>query len=213
MKKIGLKLKKTAVSLALMAAIAVMAGMIGRLLVLAVTTEAMAVDWDDWIRNRNYEDSWTLAEHMENDLRAVLQYIGLKQILEEEDGTLNLNRPALVTQEADGSRKTYSMQDLISLGEDYGIYIYRSADGSYYQQSSSYEGDTSVRVLWWILNEKDTLADLTDNAWEAREQRIAQILSEEESAEEAFLIPEEDVLANLSFWRWAGGQCRKRRET
>lgn len=33
MKKIGLKLKKTAVSLALMAAIAVMAGMIGRLLV------------------------------------------------------------------------------------------------------------------------------------------------------------------------------------
>ena len=136
MKKIGLKLKKTAVSLALMAAIAVMAGMIGRLLVLAVTTEAMAVDWDDWIRNRNYEDSWTLAEHMENDLRAVLQYIGLKQLLEEEDGTLNLNRPALVTQEADGSRKTYSMQDLISLGEDYGIYIYRSADGSYYQQSS-----------------------------------------------------------------------------
>ena len=198
MKKIGLKLKKTAVSLALMAAIAVMAGMIGRLLVLAVTTEAMAVDWDDWVRNRNYEDSWTLAEHMENDLRAVLQYIGLKQLLEEEDGTLNLNRPALVTQEADGSRKTYSMQDLISLGEDYGIYIYRSADGSYYQQSSSYAGDTSVRVLWWILNEKDTLADLTDNAWEAREQRIAQILSEEESAEAAFLIPEKNVLANLS---------------
>lgn len=200
MKKIGLKLKKTAVSLAFMTAIALMAGMTGRLLVLAVTTEAMSVDWDDWIRNRNYEDSWTLAEHVERDLGSVLQYIGLKQLLEEEDGTLNLNRPALVTKEADGSRKTYSMQDLISLGEDYGIYIYRSADGSYYRQTgNSHVEDTSVKVLWWILNEEDTFAGLEANAWEVREERIAQILSEEENTEtDAFLIPADNTLTGLS---------------
>ena len=63
---------------------------------LAVTTEAMAVDWDDWIRNRNYEDSWTLTDHVGSDVNRIMNYIGLKQMLEEADGTLNLDRPALV---------------------------------------------------------------------------------------------------------------------
>lgn len=199
MKKIGLKTRKLVASMILMAAIAVIAGLAGRLLVLGVTTEAMDINWNDWVRNRNYEDSWTLAEHIGTDLNYILEYVGLKQMLEEKDGSLNLRRPALVVENEDGVRTLYSMQDLITQGEEYGIYLYRPVGGcvEIRESSRSFESE-SVRVLWQLGNREDAMTDLSEDAWAVREARAQQALTAEPEETESFTIPSEDELWRLS---------------
>lgn len=199
MKKIGVKTKKTIAATVLVAAIAILAGLTGRLLVLGVTTDAMEIGWSDWVRNRNYEDSWTLSEHVGSDLRTIVEYVGLKQLLEEEDGTVNLNRPALVVENADGSRRRYSMQDLIDRGEEYGIYLYRPVGGCMeIRETDSYVESEPVRVLWELLNEADARTELSEDAWAVREERASQALSAPKTEEEAFVIPSENELWELS---------------
>ena len=189
MKKIGLKTKKTIASAVLMAAIAILAGLAGRLAVLGVTTDAMQIGWNDWMRNRNYEDSWTLSEHVGADLSSIVEYVGLKQLLEEEDGSLNLNRPALLVEYEDGSRTILSMQDLISKGEEYGIYLYRPSGGGVEIRESGYEtGEEPVRVLWRLWNREDAQTGLAEDAWAVREERIRQLLLETPGEEAGFAV-------------------------
>ena len=199
MKKIGLKTKKTIASAVLMAAIAILAGLAGRLAVLGVTTDAMQIGWNDWMRNRNYEDSWTLSEHVGADLSSIVEYVGLKQLLEEEDGSLNLNRPALLVEYEDGSRTILSMQDLISKGEEYGIYLYRPSGGGVEIRESGYEtGEEPVRVLWRLWNREDAQTGLAEDAWAVREERIRQLLLETPGEEAGFAIPPSGELEALS---------------
>ncbi len=199
MKKIGLKTKKTIAGAVLMAAIAIMTGLIGRLLVLGVTTDAMEIGWSDWVRNRNYEDSWTLSGHIGSDLNYILNYIGLKQMLEEADGSLNLERPALVVENEDGSRTCYSMQELVSKGEQYGIYLYRQSDGSMEIRESNRSIDAQpVRVLWCLWNREDALTDLAEDTWAVREERVQAALNQPQKPQDGFEIPQEDELQALS---------------
>ncbi len=199
MKKIGLRTKKTIASAILMASIAIIAGLAGRLMVLGVTTEAMEIGWNDWICNRNYEDSWTLSEHIGLDLNYILKYVGLKQMLEEADGSLNFNRPALVVENEDGSRTRYSMQDLVSKGEEYGIYLYRQSNGNVEIRESNRSIETEpVRVLWCLWNRENALTGLAEDAWDVREERVQEALSQPKESENEFEIPLTDKLEELS---------------
>jgi signal transduction histidine kinase len=199
MKINGLKRKKIIASLFLSISLALIAGLTGRILVLAVTTEAMAVDWDDWIRNRNYEDSWTLTDHVGSDVNRIMNYIGLKQMLEEADGTLNLDRPALVVENEDGSRKAFSMRDLIAQGENYGIYVYRSVgNGTQVQYSHGRYEEPEVRILWSLMSKEDSSFSLDEDPWEVREERVRILLEGTGSEETNLLLPERTELEEMT---------------
>lgn len=205
MEKKSYKLKKTIASLILMTAIALGAALVGHLLVLAVTTDAMNVDWDDWVHNRNYEDSWTLTSHIDTDMGIILNYIGLKQRLEDADGTLNLDRPALVVQNEDGSISRYSMADLVEEGEDRGIYVY---DGltSWSQVADWSEGSGAspeVKVLWSLMEREDAAAGVNEDIWAVREQKIQEVTDgAQENAGEEENVGEEDTGIGFRVPQW-----------
>ena len=122
-KRYSLKIQKAIATLLITVGMAVAAFCSVRLLTLALNTDALDIHMDDWLENKAYGDSDTLALHMVSDMDDVITYMGLQQIL-EEDGVLNLERPALVVQQEDGEIVTYTAQDLVALGEKAGIYVY-----------------------------------------------------------------------------------------
>ena len=77
----NVRLKKTIAALLVAVSVAVIAAVAGNLIILSRTTQAMNVDWEDWISNRDYEDSFTLTVHVQDDMREVIRYIALKQLL------------------------------------------------------------------------------------------------------------------------------------
>ena len=180
-----IRLKKTAASLLVAFSVAVIAAVAGNLIILSRTTQAMNVDWEDWISNRDYEDSFTLSAHVQDDMREIVRYIGLKQLLEEADGSLNLDRPALVTMNEAGQIQTYSMRDLVSMGEELGIYVYDggvnrdSSYGNYYdydqnyvQYRITYDDSDRVQVLWSLTDREDSAAGIGEDVWTVRQEKI-----------------------------------------
>ncbi len=182
-KKNSIKIKKTIATLLVTVGLAVAAFCGVSLLSLALNTDALNVDAEDWLQDKEYGESDTLAWHMMSDMDDVIVYMGLQQALEDQ-GVLNLDRPALVVQYEDGTVVTYSMADLVSLGEDYGIFVYdelqdSTEDWVYYnvvtptdEQSTPY-----VRVLWSITNREDATVDLGTDAWTLRQERIDAIVA------------------------------------
>ena len=178
-KKNTWKAKKSIATLLVAAGLAVAAICGVLLLSLAINTQALTVDGEDWVQDRDYGESNTLAWHMYSDMCDVIAYMGLQQMLEDQ-GTLNLERPALVVQLEDGSILLYTMADLVSLGEENGIYVYdeelaNNDDVVYYavtQPSAADEENPRVRVLWSITNREDAAVDLGKDVWEERQKRI-----------------------------------------
>ncbi len=180
--------KKIIASLLVAVSMAVIAIMAGNLIILSRTTQAMNVDWDDWISNRDYEDSFTLSVHVQDDMRQILRYIGLKQLLEEADGSLNLDRPALVVMNAEGRTETYTMRELVAMGEELGIYVYDGGvsrddsydtyygyygyEDSYIQYNISYNSADRVQVLWSLMDAQDASAGIGEDVWAVRQQKI-----------------------------------------
>ncbi len=203
----NVRLKKTIAALLVAVSVAVIAAVAGNLIILSRTTQAMNVDWEDWISNRDYEDSFTLTVHVQDDMREVIRYIGLKQLLEEADGTLNLERPALVAMDADGQINTYSMRDLLTMGEELGIYVY---DGGVSQDSSYsdyyygyednyisyniiYEESDRIQILWSLTDAEDAAADIGEDVWAVRQQKIDAALEAPHSSLAA--VPSDEELA------------------
>lgn len=125
-KKMSIKMKKTIATLLVTVGLAVATFCGVGLLSLAINTDALDVDVEDWLQDKEYRESDTLAWHMTSDMYSVVRYMGLQQML-EDNGTLNMERPALVAQYPDGSIVTYTMADLVAMGEENGIYVYDEA--------------------------------------------------------------------------------------
>lgn len=196
------KLKKAIAATMAAVGIAMAAALCARLLVLAFTTEALNVSWNDWISNLDYEDSWTLSSHVETDMSQIMRYIGLKQILEEDDGSLNLDRPVLLLQTADGSVERYSMRQLIDRGEKYGIYVYDGiTEWSAYYYRVDTSGETPVRVLWSLMESGSQTIGVDEDVWAVREQQISEAEAAAQSGENALSlerVPEREELELLS---------------
>ena len=122
-KKYSLKLQKTIATMWIAVGLAVAAFCGVRLFSLLLNASDYDVDIDDWLQDQKYGDSETLAWHLTYDTNAVIAYMGLQQVL-EDNGLLNLSRPALVVQQEDGTIVTYTMDDLIDLAEQCGSYVY-----------------------------------------------------------------------------------------
>ncbi len=210
-KKYSLKIQKTIATLLITVGLAVAAFCGVRLLSLALNTDALDVDMEDWLQDKEYGDSDTLAWHMASDINEILVYMGLQQALEDE-GVLNLNRPALVVQQEDGTIITYTMADLVSEGEKYGLYVFdevtENGDAVYYYDEAmspvveNYR-KTRVRVLWSLMDQEDAAVDLGADAWAERQKRIDEAIAvakkEDVSASlAAERIPEESELEQMS---------------
>ena len=122
-KKYSLKIQKTIATLMITVGMAVLAFCGVRLLSMALAPDVYPIDINDWLQNKEYRESTTLAWHMTSDMDDFIAYMGLQQAL-EDNGVLNLNRPALVVQDENGVIMTYSMADLVALGESCGLYVY-----------------------------------------------------------------------------------------
>ncbi|MBP3701797.1 MAG: HAMP domain-containing histidine kinase, partial [Lachnospiraceae bacterium] len=208
-KKMSIKMKKTIATLLVTVGLAVATFCGVGLLSLAINTDALDVDVEDWLQDKEYRESDTLAWHMTSDMYSVVRYMGLQQML-EDNGTLNMERPALVAQYPDGSIVTYTMADLVAMGEENGIYVYDEAremagDVSYYitAPASGEMEDTRVRVLWSLTEKEDAAVDLGTDAWKIRQERIDEAIAYAKTAGVPTsvadgLIPDESVWDQLT---------------
>lgn len=200
-----MKMKKTILTAVLAVNVAILTYFIVNFAVLGNTTDIFRMDFGDWLENREYQDSDTFHRHVQNDLMEAMNYIGLRQMLEEKDGSLDLERTALVVQMDDGSISRYTMRDLIALGEEQGDYVYDgvssweeiSDNGSLYHGSE--EEAPRVKVLWALATPEDSGVGIDEDAWSVREQRIREIIRRaenetDEPLEEISEIPREEVL-------------------
>ena len=210
-KKYSLKIQKIIATLMITVGMAVVAFCGVRLLTLALNTDARNIDMDDWLQDKEYRDSDTLAWHMVNDIGDVIEYMDLRSIL-EENGTLNLDRPALVVQREDGTIITYTMEELVSEGRNYGIYVFEDImdeeDYDYFHSDTEaaqarYEQNVRVRVLWSLMNREDATVDLGSNVWEERQKRIDEAIAQAQKEDvteilKAGRIPMEAELDQMS---------------
>jgi len=210
-KRYSLKIQKTVATLLITVGLAVAAFCGVRLLTLALNTDALDIHMDDWLENKEYGDSDTLAWHMASDMDDVITYMGLQQIL-EEDGALNLERPALVVQQEDGEIVTYTAQDLVTLGEKAGIYVYdevsENGNNAYYYDGIISPTEESsrkqrVRILWSLMNQEDASVDLGADAWAVRQERIDKAIAQAKQEDAVAIlaakqIPSQEKLEQLS---------------
>ena len=194
-KKYSLKIQKTIATLLITVGLAVAAFCGVRLLSLALNTDALNIDMEDWLQDKSYGDSDTLAWHMMSDINDIITYMGLQQALEDE-GVLSLNRPALVVQKEDGTIITYTMAELVAEGEKMGLYVYDeiTEDGhvSYYYESMAptvdYENSARVRILWSLMDQEDASVDLGVDVWAARQKRIDEVIAQAQKEDVAALL-------------------------
>lgn len=133
----------------------------GKLVKMENTTDALSIRLDDWLEQRPYADSITLAVHARSDLDAVLRYVKLKQALEETDGSLDLTRPILAAVLMDHSIAVYTMQDMLEMGDEMGIYVYEGMTdretGPVYATD-----DVQIQAILWSIYDYETDSLNTD---------------------------------------------------
>jgi signal transduction histidine kinase len=174
--------KKRFLALILVASLVIQAAIVGKVVILATTTLADVVI-EDWIEQNSYEESVTLATRVQWDLYDVLRYIQLKQLLEESDGTVRLDRIVLVARMEDDTIQMYTMQDMIDLGENMGINVYEMDSDQGMTESRNdiltEHGEMIQDILWSVfdygsdsLGEKTLDFDYWEDPWNARYEEI-----------------------------------------
>ncbi len=189
-KKKTIQMKKTIATLLVTLGLSVMAYCAMSFLSFCVmaNSDELQVDLTDWLEGKDYRESDTLAGHMDYDIRQVIRYMGLRQML-EKDGVLYKEGPALVIQQQDGTVITYTIEDLIRLGAQDGIYVYEtgvagaeSEAAIYYDEAAIYyevhdvvrpsgEAKEQIRVVWSLTNQEDASVDLSADVWTERWSR------------------------------------------
>lgn len=152
----------------------------------------IGIRWEDWMENRSYEESFTLAAHARSDMYDILSYVQLRQALEESHGILNLGRPVLAAVLTDYSIAVYSMRDMLEMGEELGISVYEgmSERNTTAAVAAADEPIQIQKVIWSIFDyETGTLNPDSfsfdygkEDPWDIREELMWEAVAETEAA-------------------------------